>query len=338
MRLTRSVAGAALAATVLAFAPATQAQPTALRVYGSFIASDASSRGMEIFKTEAARLSGGTVELEIIPATPNVSGAREIVDEVRTQNAFAIWIGASNLSRLVPEIGALGLPFVFDNFDQMSRTLNGPAGAIIEEKFAAKGLTSLGWLMWGTRQVIANRPLRTVDDFKGMKIRVLPNETHMATFRALGANPVALDVKDLYLAIRQGDIDALDNPYATILTYNFHDKYKHLVDTAHVIELDAFVANRKTFLSLPPAQQKAIRQAAAIACAGEWKMVAEENTGALDKLQAQGVQFEPLPPASRDALRQATAGVVKDARKRFGDKLVDSVLAAARRGSGPWLR
>jgi TRAP-type transport system periplasmic protein len=331
-----SVTAAALAAAALAFAPATQAQPTTLRVYGSFIAADTSSQAMEIFKTEAERLSGGTLALEIIPNTPNVGGAREIIDEVRTRNAFAIWIPASFMSRLVPEIGALGLPFVFDDVDQVARALKGPAGTLIEAKMAAKGFTVLGWMQWGARHIInAKRPLRTLDDFKGLKIRVLPNETHLAIFRALGANPVGLDVKDLYLALRQGDIDGLDNPYSTIVDYKFYEhNNRYLTDTAHVFELIVFFANSKTFLSLQPKEQKAVRDAAAIARARQWEMAAAKEAGSLAVLKEKGVQFDPLPPETRTALRQATAVVIEDARKRFGTKLVDSVLAASKRSAG----
>jgi TRAP-type C4-dicarboxylate transport system substrate-binding protein len=63
-------------------------------------------------------------------------------------------------------------------------------------------------MQWGARHVMnSRRPLKALDDFKGLKIRVQPNETHLATFRALGANPVALDLKDIHAALRQGDID-----------------------------------------------------------------------------------------------------------------------------------
>jgi TRAP-type transport system periplasmic protein len=336
MKLTFSVAGTALAAAVLAFAPATQAEPTTLRVYGSFIAADTSSQAMEIFKTEAERLSGGTLALEIIPNMPNVGGAREIVDEVRTQNAFAIWIPASFMSRLVPEIGALGLPFVFDDVDQVARALKSPAGTLIEAKMAAKGFTVLAWMQWGARHVInAKRPLRTLDDFKGLKIRVLPNETHLAIFRALGANPAGLDVKDLYLALRQGDIDGLDNPYSTIVDYKFYEhNNRYLADTAHVFELIVLFANSKAFLSLQPKEQKAIRDAATIARARQWEMAAAKEAGSLAILKEKGVQFDPLPPETRAAMRQATAIVIDDARKRFGAKLVDSVLAATTRNAG----
>jgi tripartite ATP-independent transporter DctP family solute receptor len=279
---------------------------------------------MEIFKAEAKRLSGGSIEIEL---NPDARGAKEILDEVRVKDVFGIWIGAANLSRLVPEIGALGLPYVFDNYDQVARALRGPAGAMIEARMATKGFTSLGWMMYGAHHVTnSKRPIRMLDDFKGLRIRVQPNQTHLAIFRALGASPVAMDLKDLYLALQQGDIDAHENSYWLL----YHDKQdqKYLSDSAHLLDLIAFVVNRNALMSLQPGQQKAIREAAATAVAQQWKMVDAGDAEALVKLREKGVQFDPLPPETRAALRRATAVVVEDTRKQVGDELMDNILAA----------
>jgi tripartite ATP-independent transporter DctP family solute receptor len=333
MKFRRSVTGAAVAAAVLALVPAAQAQSATLRMHGVYAAEDTSSRAMEIFKAEAERLSGGTLAFELIPDKPGAGGAREVIDEVRTQGAFGTWIGAPGFSRLVPEIGALNLPFVFDNYDQVARALEGPVGATIEAKLAAKGFTVLGWMQWGPRHVMnSKRPLRTLGDFKDLKVRVQPNETFLATFRALGANPMALDLKDIHAALRQGDVDSYEGPYLTIYDYKFYEHQKYISDSAHVLDLIVVIANRNMFMSLQPREQKAIREAAAIACAREWKMVAAEDAAALVKLQEKGLQFDPLMPGARAALKQATAVVVEDARKRFGDDLVNSILASAGAG------
>jgi TRAP-type C4-dicarboxylate transport system substrate-binding protein len=151
MKLRRSVASATLAAAVFAFASAAHAEPTTLRLRSPFPAEHPSSRAMEIFKAEAKRLSGGSIEIELDPGVPGARGAREVLDEIRVKDVFGIWIGAANLSRLVPEIGALGLPYVFDNYDQVARALRGPAGAMIEARMATKGFTTLGWMMYAPR-------------------------------------------------------------------------------------------------------------------------------------------------------------------------------------------
>jgi tripartite ATP-independent transporter DctP family solute receptor len=324
-----SIAGAALAAAVLAFASAAQAEPTTLRLHASLLAIDPSSKAVEIFKTEAERLSDGTLSFEVVTGTTS-DGMREIVDEIRTQSTFGIVLSPSYLSRLVPEIGALGLPFVFDNFSQVARALKGPAGAVIEAKLAAKGFTTLCWMDFGARHVLnSKRPLRTPDDFKGLKLRVQPNETHLAIFRAIGANPVAMDFKDLFAALRQGDIDGLEISYTAMEDLKLYEYDKYVSDSAHIHDLLIFIVNRDGFTSLKPKEQKAIRDAAAIACPQQWKMEAAREAAAAAILKEKGMQFNPLPPETRMALRRATASVIDDARKRLGEKLVDSVVLAA---------
>jgi TRAP-type transport system periplasmic protein len=333
MKFGRSFAGAAFVAAVLALAPTAQGQPTTLRVRSAFVAEHPASQAMEIFKAEAERLSEGSIEVEVLPGTAGVSGTREILDDVRTQNVFALCLAAGHMARLIPEIGALGLPYVFDNYDQVGRALKGRVGAAIEARLAAKGFVSLGWLMFGAQNVVnAKRPLRTLDDFKGLRLRLHADETHLAIFRAVGANPVALDLKDLYLALQQGDIDGQENSYSVIYNYKFYEYGKYLSDTSHILDLIPFVANRKAFMSLQPGQQKAVREAAAIAVAQQWKMMAAEDADALVKLKEKGVQFDPLQPETRAALRRATHVVVEDARKRIGDEIIDSILAVGKPG------
>jgi len=332
MKFIRSLAGAALAVAV-AFAAAAEAQPTTLRIDGAFVAEHTSSKAMEIFKTEAARLSGGSIEVEVVPQKLG-DGVREIIEDVRAGRIFAIWIGVANMSRLVPEVGAVTLPFVFDNYDQVMHAVGGPAGTSIEAKLGAKGFTALAWMQLGARNVTnSRRPLRTLDDFKGLKIRLQPNETHVATFRAIGANPVAMELKDLYAALRQGDIDGHENPYSIIHDYGFFENQRYLSDSGHFLDLIVFVANKKAFGNLELKQQKAIREAAAIAAAQQRKMATAAELAALAGLKDKGMQFDSLPAGTRAALRQATAGVIDDVRKRVGTELVDQVLAAAK-GAG----
>jgi len=320
--------GAAMAVAMLALASPTAAQQTTLRIAGAFGAEHTSSKAMEIFKTELTRLARGSVDVDIIPDM-QLGGAKDLIDSVRTGNVFATWVGIAFVSRLVPEVEALSLPFFFDDYDQAMRAIHGPVGSLIEAKLGAKGFTSLAWMELGSRNVTnSKRPLKTLDDFKGLKIRMQPNETHLATFRMLGANPVAMDIKEVYAALRQGDIDGEENPYSVIHANKYFEVQKYLTNTGHFLDLIVFIANKKTFMSLEPQQQKAVREAAAIAAAQQRKMAAAGEAAALAGLKANGMQFDPLPPETRAALRRATAGVIDDVRKRVGAELLDKVIAS----------
>jgi TRAP-type transport system periplasmic protein len=174
-------------------------------------------------------------------------------------------------------------------------------------------------------------PVKALDDIKGLKIGVQPSEAHMAVFRALGANPVAMDIKDVYTALQQGDVDAEENAYYPIYSNKFYEVQKYLSDTGHVFDLIVFLASTKTFMALPPEQQRAVRDAAGIAIAEQWKLAPKVEADAFAALKAHGTQFDPIPDATRTALKNAAAGVFEKARLRIGRELVDQVVAAGRR-------
>jgi tripartite ATP-independent transporter DctP family solute receptor len=200
---------------------------------------------------------------------------------------------------------------------------------------ADKGFISLGFMELGPRQVTNSvRPIKTMADLKGLKIRLQPNETHLATFRALGANPIAMDIREVYSAMEQKVIDGHENPYALIIDSRFYEVQKYVSNTSHFFDFIAVVANRKKFEALPPEMQQAIKTAMAKAVASQRLAATKADTTALAELQKKGMQYDAMPASERDAMRKATAGVVDDIKKRVGPELVDRVLVEVKKASG----
>jgi TRAP-type transport system periplasmic protein len=331
MKVMRFFFGAATIIALLSLASLTHAEPVTLRIGSAFGAEHTSSKAMEVFKTEVAHRSQGSIDVELFPDM-KLGGAKDLIDEVHAESMFATWVGVAFVSKLVPEVEAVSLPFVFKDYDHAMRAVDGTVGKLIEAKLSAKGFTALAWMELGARHVTnSKRPLRTLNDFKGLKIRMQPVETHLAAFRALGASPVAMDIKDVYVALQQGHIDGQENPYSVIHANKYFESQKYLSDTGHILDLIVLIANKKTFMSLAPEQQRAIRDAARIASFQQRKMAAEGEAAALAELKAAGMQFDPLPRATRAALREATTGVIDSVRKRVDAELVDKVLAEGRR-------
>lgn len=331
MKLVQIFARALLAAAmVLVIVPRCHAEATLLRIESNLPANHASSRAMEVFKAEVARRSGGSIEIEVSAGAPR--SLKEMIDAVHVGSVFATWTGIGNFSRLVPEATAVSLPFVFANYDQARRAVVGrPLGSLIATKLNAKGFLVLAWMDQGVLHVSnSKRPLKTLDDFKGLSIRVLPNATHLATFQAVGARPVQMDLKDVGPAMQQGDVDGEEQDYSTTYNNKYYESQKYLSNTAHFMDFHVLVANKKAFSDLNPMQQKAIREAAAIAAVQQHKMTTEDEVTALARLQEKGVQFDPLPPQTRAALRRATAAVVDDVKKWVGADIVKGLPAAQR--------
>lgn len=321
-RLATALTAALLSATCL--------QATAqekLQIAGNFATSHPSSVAVEkIFKAEVARLTNNTLQVDVFPAM-QLGGAKENVDGVRAGTLGLTWVGAAFMSRIAPEIEAVSLPFVFKNRESAYRVIDGPVGKAIDKKLLEKGFVVLGWMELGMRHVTNSKgPIKTIDDLKGMKIRMQPNETHLASFRALGANPVAMDVKELYSALEQKVVDGQENPYTVIDANRFAEVQKYLSNSSHFFDFIVVVASKRVFDKMSPANQAAVRQAMATTVEYQRKLAAEDEQKSLSNLKAK-MTYTEIPAETFEQMRKLTAPVVESVKKRAGADLVNQVLA-----------
>ena len=305
-----------------------------LRIAGNFAPDHSSSIAMQQFKKDVEAASKGSLVIEVFD-NMQLGGAQENVTQTRAGTIHMTWVGMAFLSRTVPELEAVSLPFMFPSREIAYKVIDGPAVDLIEAKMADKGFTSLGFMELGSRQVTNSvRPIKTMADLKGMKIRMQPNETHLATFRALGANPLAMDIKEVYSALEQKVIDGHENPYALILTSRFNEVQKYLSNTGHFFDFISVVGNKRKIESLTPEHQKILRAAMAKAIAAQRVMATSADGEALAELQKKGMTYTEMPASEREAMRKATASIVDDVRKRLGGTLVDQVLAEVKKAGG----
>ncbi len=329
-QLTRTLSAAVVAAGL---ACAAQAQEK-LRIAGNFTPDHTSSVAVEQFKKDVEKATGGKVVIEIFN-NMQLGGAQENVSQTRAGTIAMTWVGMAFLSRTVPELEAVSLPFLFPSREVAYKVMDGPVGNLIEKRMNDKGFVSLGFMELGERQLTNSaRPVKSMADLKGLKVRLQPNETHLATFRALGANPVAMDIREVYSALEQKVIDGQENPFNLILASRFFEVQKHVSNTGHFFDFISIVANKKKFDSLAPDVQAAIRAAAKSAVTAQRTAAQKADADALAELQKRGMTYTELPAAEREAMRKATAGVVEDIRKRVGAPFVDQVIAEVRKASG----
>ena len=266
-----------------------------------------------------------------------LGGAQENVTQTRAGTIHMTWVGMAFLSRTVPELEAVSLPFLFPNREVAYKVMDGAGRRPDRGQDADKGFTSLGFMELGARQVTNSvRPIKTMADLKGLKIRMQPNETHLATFRALGANPLAMDIKEVYSAMEQKVIDGQENPYALIL------------DQPLLRGAEARLQHRRTSSTSSPwsptrRSSTRCRPSTRRSCSDgdgarpsrrSASMAAKADAESLAELQKKGMTYTEMPASEREAMRKATAGVVEDVKKRVGADLVDQVLAEVKKAGG----
>lgn len=314
----------------LAAAAAGAAHAQQLRIASNFPTQHTSSVAMDQFKADVEAATKKEVTVDLFPAM-QLGGAQENVDQTRSGAIFGTVIGAAFLSRTVPEISALSVPFLFTSREQAFRVVDGKVGKLIGEKLEAKGFHLHGFMELGSRNVSNNKQqIKTLADFKGLKIRLQPDDIHLATFRALGANPVAMDIKEVYSALQQGVLDGQENPYAVIRDRNFNQVQKFLTGTGHFFDFIIVVANKKRFDGLKTENRGALEEAMRKAVRKQREDASKADLEALEELKKRGMQFEQASTRLVAEMRKATAGVLELLKKKVDPKLVDEVLASAR--------
>jgi tripartite ATP-independent transporter DctP family solute receptor len=327
-RSTRIIAATAACAVTLATTSA-NAQ-VRWRASGSFPAAHTTAQAMEIFKSEVARLSKNTLQIDLFPGN-TLGGAFEQVDQVRTGQIQIAWAGLSFYDRLVPELSAAVLPFAASSMQQAICQMETEFGRFLEAKLEEKGIILMGLGAIGLRHVTNNRrPIKTVEDLKGLKIRTPSGEAWNLTFRAVGSNPTPIDIKELYQALQQGIVDGQENPYDNMLVRKFYEVQKYVSNTGHFFDWSAYLIHKESFDKLTADQQKAVREAMFTAIAAQRAMSERENRTALAGLIKGGMQYHELSKEELAKFREATKSVYTEMRQKLGDKVMDLAERAIR--------
>lgn len=310
----------ALATSMIALSAAAQADT--IRVAGNFATDHSSSVAMETFAEKLTELSGGDFEVNLFPAR-QLGGAAENVQAVKLGAVEIIWVGTAYLTRTVPELEIVGLPFQFESREDAFKVVDGPVGTALDEKLAAEDIMSLGYMELGFRQLTNSvRPIEKLEDIEGLKIRLQPNETHLATFRALGANPLAMDVNELYSALEQKVIDGQENPFSIIQVAGYPEVQEYVSNTGHFFDFISVVGNKAWFDGLSAEQQGWVTGAMDAAVAEQRKLAEEQDGAALDKIIEMGMTYTEVSPELAAGLREAVAGVASETKDRLDPELV----------------
>ena len=180
----------------------------------------------DVMSEEFARLveekTGGRYVIDIFPA--NALGSQEECFEAVTLGTIDLVVTSDDKCvNYVPEFGALGMPFLFDDVNDVNENMNGEMGKYLSDKLATKGAIVISWFENGFRNVTANKAVEKPDDIKGIKIRVSSAATNMALFNKCGAVVTNVSFSELYTALQLGTCDAQENPFANIVDRKFYE-------------------------------------------------------------------------------------------------------------------
>jgi tripartite ATP-independent transporter DctP family solute receptor len=270
-------------------------------------------RAVRLFAEQVEKNSGGKMKVRAV-------GAAALGPDVQMQQALIggaqeMMVGSTaTLVGITKEMALWDTPFLFNSAKEADAILDGPIGQKVMDKLQEKGLVGLVYWENGFRNMTNNkRPITKVEDFDGIKLRVMQNNVYLDSFRKLGANAVPLPFSELFSALETRAVDGQENPYNTILSSKFFEVQKYLSVTNHVYSPWIVLVSKKWWDTLSKAEQKILLDAARASREFERKDTREEAGKALADLKAKGMVINELTPTEsarmRDKLTQVNAGI-----------------------------
>ena len=266
--------------------------------------------------------------------TVNVAGSEQLGNDAAVLMSLrtgAIDVSANSqgtASNLVPEVGALGLPFLFADPDEAFRVLDGPVGEELAKRFEELGIIVLGWWDNGIRHVTnSKRAITRPEDLRGLKIRTPADPMTIDIFRALGAATEQISFSELYVALQQGVVDGQENPLANIASAKIYEVNPYISLTAHKWESNPFLMSQIAWDRIGEDDREAVKAAAREAGELQRQLMREANTKHL-------AEFKALPTVKvnevdRAPFEAATAPVIEAWRSKPFGEFVTRVVGAA---------
>jgi tripartite ATP-independent transporter DctP family solute receptor len=284
---------------------------------------DSHSAGPVKFKELVEAKTGGRVKITIFP-NAQLGDNAAMNNAVKAGTLDGNYSDVGIFSAAVPGIDVVSLPFLFAKTEDAIAAFYGKLGAVLQPKVeAAFAGKILGWGTDGVRNMWNIRhPIKTVDDVKGLKMRVQASQVHKDTYAALGALPTPVAFNELYTALQTHVVDGADNGIVDMVSFKFYQVTKYLTMTRHVPILDAFLVSDKFLAKLGPADVDVVREAGKTACEHQVKVTLEEEANGLKELKEKGI--EVIEDVDRKPFVDKMTSVYDIAIKKIGDpKLID---------------
>src|SRR5260370_2047822 len=287
-----------------------------------------SSYSEKYFGEEVGLLTKGAVKVEVYHNT-QLGDAVANVQSIRNGTIGFTTVSASNLNQVVPAMDMYSLPFLFKNETHFWWFLAQPEAAALAKPLEDKGIKVLGYLDSGARNFFTQKAIRTADDLKGQKIRVMAWPVMVNTMKALGATGVPVAWAELYTALQTGVVDGAENNHPSVVAKKFYEVSKFYTLDEHMRIPDLLVVSTKFFDSLNAQQKAAVIQAGALTQAymrGAWKISELKD---LAELKSKFTQIiEPNKQPFMDAVKPL---VLAEAKRLDVEKTVNFILESGKK-------
>ena len=334
MKLRTFLTSAVAAAAALAFtAPAAMAQTAYKSEYRMSLVLGTAfpwGKGGELWANKVRERTQGRINIKLYPGVSLIQGDQTREFSALRQGVIDMAVGSTiNWSPQVKQLNLFSLPFLMPDYAAADALTQGEVGKSLFQTLDKAGVVPLAWGENGYREISnSKRAIRTPEDLKGMKIRVVGSPLFLDTFTALGANPTQMSWADAQPAMASSAVDGQENPLSVYMAAKLYTvAQKHLTLWGYMNDPLIFVVNKDIWNSWTPADREIVKQAAIDAgkeqIAIARKGVIEADKPLLKEIASHGVTVTQLTPAEREAFVKATRPVVDKWKGQIGADLVN---------------
>ncbi|MDV2968356.1 sialic acid TRAP transporter substrate-binding protein SiaP [Nitratireductor aquimarinus] len=251
-----------LMASALAFGLAASAQARELTLGTQDNEATPVFKGAAEFAKKLEEVSGGEFTVKLFPSA-TLGDFKAMVQQVQAGELDMVITGYPDMSYTIPELKLIGAPYVVSDYDQLTEIVAGPWGRKMAGKFNEKGMQVLDVWYYGTRQTTANKPINSIEDMKGLRLRT-PNVPFLIAYaEAVGATPAPVAFPEVYLALQTNQVDAQENPLTTIDAQKFYEVQSSVALTNHFVASSSVMIGKALWDTLSDQEKAWVNDAVA---------------------------------------------------------------------------
>ncbi len=266
--------------------------------------------------------SGGAIGISVFSADQLAGGNQTKGIEMLAQGITDLGIYSNSTLAIIDErVGTCILPWTFTSYEQAGKYFAGSAGEFTKKILDKKGIIYLDATHNAMRQVSNNKKeIRTPEDVKNLKIRVPGGSIFLDTWRAFGADPIAMSWSEVFTALQQGTIDGQDNGVKTSDSSSIYEVNKFYTIWNYMYDGYPLVMNKKSWNRLDDAQRAILQEAATEACAWSRNKVETEEADLLKKFEMNGVKVTVLTEEEIAKFKELVKPVIEKYKSKYGEE------------------
>jgi tripartite ATP-independent transporter DctP family solute receptor len=281
---------------------------------------------LERFAEIVGRNSGGKMKVRIF-AGGTLGGDAAVIQLLQGGTIDGTMVATSLLGGQIKEFAMLDFPYLFNEGAEADAVLDGPVGKKLNDKLPEKGLIGISYWEHGFRNMTnSRRPITRLEDFQGLKVRVLQLPLYVEMFNALGANAVPMPYPELYTGLETKTVDGQENTFSSIESAKFYEVQKYASTTRHVYQPLILLFSKKIWDALSDDERKLLLDAGKEAQPFARKMVRDADAKSLETLKAKGLVVSEFPPEAVAQMRERLKPVIAKFSKEAGDSMVNDLL------------